>query len=88
MPKKASLVPKISHTNVKHNNNDIYVYERITKYNLEKRFNEVVSSQLISKIAVGSTEVAPTRPRRNNFDASEIISRDRLFLTKLEAIRG
>jgi hypothetical protein len=46
MPRKASLVPKNSRINVKRNNGDIYVYERITKYNPEKRFNEVVSSQL------------------------------------------
>jgi hypothetical protein len=41
---------------VKRNNGDIYVYERITKYNPEKRFNEVASSQLIGKIPAGSHE--------------------------------
>ena len=49
MPRKASLVPKTSRINVKRNNGDIYVYERITKYNPQKHFNEVVSSQLIGK---------------------------------------
>jgi hypothetical protein len=34
MQKKALLAQKISRINVKRNNGDIYVYERITKYNL------------------------------------------------------
>ena len=48
MPRKASQTPKTSRINVKRNNGDTYVYERITKYNIEKRYNEVVSSQLVA----------------------------------------
>jgi hypothetical protein len=69
MSKKASLLPKTSRINVKRNNGDIYVYERITKYNPEKHFNEVVSSQLIGKIPA----VAPTRPRCNKLVAIRIL---------------
>jgi transposase len=83
MPRKASLVPKTSRINVKRNNGDIYVYERIIKYNPEKRFNEVVSSQLIGKIPAGSTEVAPTRPRRNKLDALRTASCKRVGVTDI-----
>ena len=83
MPRKASLVPKTSRINVKRNNGDIYVYERITKYNPQKHFNEVVSSQLIGKIPAGSTEVAPTRPRRNKLDAIRTASCKRVGVTDI-----
>ena len=83
MPKKASQEPKTSRINVKRNNGDTYVYERITKYNPEKRFNEVISSQLIGKIPAGKMEIAPTRPRRDKSDAIQTASCKRVGVTNI-----
>lgn len=65
MPRKALLELKTCHVNVKRNNGDIYVYERIIKYNPEKRYNEVIESRLVGKIPFGKKEIVPTRPRRD-----------------------
>lgn len=64
MPRKASLQPKTRRVNIKRSNGDTYVYERITKYNPEKQYNEVISSHLIGKIPAGGEEIVPTRKRR------------------------
>ncbi len=50
MPKKANLEPKTRTIRVPQKNGDIYVYERITKYNPEKHYNEVIKSRLITII--------------------------------------
>ena len=65
MPRKATMEPKTSRVNVKRANGDTYVYERITKYNPEKRYNEVIHSRLVGKIPAGQTEITQTRPRRD-----------------------
>jgi transposase len=83
MPKKASQDPKTRQINIKRNNGDTYVYERITKYNPEKRFNEVVSSRLIGKIPAGKTEIVPTRPRRNNSGVTRTASCKRVGVTDI-----
>jgi hypothetical protein len=44
-------------------NGDIYVYERITKYDPEKGYTRNVSTKLIGKIVKGEGEIQPTRPR-------------------------
>ena len=66
MPRKASLQPKTRRVNIKRSNGDTYVYERITKYNPEKQYNEVISSHLIGKIPAGRDEIVPTRKRRKS----------------------
>jgi hypothetical protein len=83
MPRKASPATKTSRVNVKRNNGDTYVYERTTKYNPEKRFNETISSQLIGKIPAGSAKVIPTRPRRTMSDANRTASCKRVGVTDI-----
>ena len=48
----------------KQKNGDIYVFERHTKYNPDKKYNEVVYERLLYKILKGGTEPVPTRPRK------------------------
>ncbi len=64
MPRKASTEPKTRTIRVPQKNGDIYVYERITKYNPEKHYNEVIKSRLIGKIPYGQNEMVPTRPKK------------------------
>ena len=47
-------------------NGDIYVIERKTQYDPEKKFNVVLSSKIIGKIPLGQNQVVPTRPKRPN----------------------
>ena len=44
-------------------NGDIYVIERKTQYDPEKKFNVVLSSKIIGKIPLGQNQVFPTRPK-------------------------
>jgi transposase len=46
-------------------NGDIYVLERKTVYDPEKKYNKVLSTKLISKIPKGTQTCVPTRPKRN-----------------------
>ena len=50
----------------KQKNGDIYVIQRITQYDPEKKYNKVLSSTLIGKIIKGEGEIVPTRPRRKS----------------------
>lgn len=45
-------------------NGDIYVLERKTIYNAEKKYNKVLCTKLISKIPKGTEIAVPTRPKR------------------------
>ena len=45
-------------------NGDIYVIERQTRYDPEKKYNVVLSSKIIGKIPLGQNQVVPTRPKR------------------------
>ena len=83
VPKKASLEPRTSRINVKRSNGDTYVYERIIKYNPEKRFNEVISSQLIGKIPAGKAEISTTRPRRGKSHAIQTASCKRVGVASI-----
>jgi transposase len=56
--------------NNKQKNGDIYVFERQTIYDKDKKYNRVVSSKLLSKIPKGSETPIPTRPKKPNFDKS------------------
>ena len=44
-------------------NGDIYVIERQTRYDPEKKYNVVLSSKIIGKIPLGQNQVVPTRPK-------------------------
>lgn len=65
MPAKPSgeIKTKIIHQSQK--NGDIYVLERRTIYDPEKKYNKVLSTRLIAKIPKGEKNPVPTRPRRN-----------------------
>ena len=47
-------------------NGDVYVYERETRYDPEKKYNKVIGSRLLYKIPSGSTVPVPTRAKRKS----------------------
>ena len=65
MPAKPSgeIKTKIIHQSQK--NGDIYVLERRTIYDPEKKYNKVLSTRLIAKIPKGEKNPVPTRPKRS-----------------------
>ena len=64
MPARASGEVKTMTVNVTQKNGDIYVMERQTLYDPEKKYNRIISSKLIAKIPKGETTPVPTRPKR------------------------
>lgn len=66
MSRKASGKPKIYPVKKLQKNGDIYVYERTSVYDPEKRYYKSVSSKLIGKIPAGTTEMTSTRPRKKS----------------------
>lgn len=64
MPAKASCEVKTRTVHQLQKNGDIYVIERQTRYDPEKKYNVVLSSRIIGKIPNGETSVVPTRPKR------------------------
>lgn len=65
MPAKPSGEIKTSIVRQTQKNGDIYLLERRTIYDTEKKYNRVLSSRLISKIPKGSETPVPTRPKRD-----------------------
>lgn len=63
MALKASEEVKTRIVQQKQKNGDIYVIERRTKYNPDKKFNVVLSSKILGKIPKGEEEMVPTRPK-------------------------
>ena len=45
-------------------NGDIYIIERKTQYDSEKKYNVVLSSKIVGKIPLGENQIVPTRPKR------------------------
>ena len=82
MPAKASgeIKTRIIHSPQK--NGDIYVLERQTLYDPQKKQNDVLSTKLLSKIPKGSKTPVPTRPKRSNSAKGSEIS------TKITASRN
>ncbi len=70
MPKKASLGPKTARISVPQKNGSVYIYERITQYDPEKKYNRVLSSRLIGKIPQGETDMVSTRGKNPPATAS------------------
>ena len=64
MPRKASGEIKTRTIHQPQKNGDIYVIERQTRYDPEKKYNVVLSNRLIGKIPKGGTYIVPTRPKR------------------------
>jgi transposase len=73
MPAKPSgeIKTRIVHNTQK--NGDIYVLERKTVYDSDKKQDKVLSTKLLSKIPKGSETPIPTRPKRPYFDKSSEI---------------
>ena len=67
MPAKPSGKIKTGIVRCTQKNGDIYVLERQTIYDTEKKQTKVLSSKLLSKIPKGSETEVPTRPKRQPF---------------------
>lgn len=65
MPRKASGEIKTRIVHQQQKNGDIYVLERKTQYDPDKKYNRVISTTLINKIPKGASEPVPTRPKRS-----------------------
>ncbi len=63
MPRKASGALRTQRVERLQKNGDTYIYEVVTLYNPEKKYNEHVSSKLLGKKAEDGT-IVPTRPRK------------------------
>lgn len=50
--------------NVTQKNGDIYVMERQTLYDTDRKYNRIISSKLIAKIPKGTEIPVATRPKR------------------------
>jgi len=64
MPRKRSGEAKTMIIRQTQKNGDIYVHERQVIYNPDTRNNTILDSKLIGKIAKGTNEMIPTRPKR------------------------
>ncbi len=64
MPAKPSGKIKTALVNVTQKNGDIYVMERQSVYNPEKKYYRIISSKLVAKIPKGEKDPVPTRPKR------------------------
>lgn len=74
MPAKASGEIKTRIVHQPQKNGDIYVLERKTLYDPVKKYNQVLSSRIISKIPKGEINPVPTRPKRRKDEKIEISS--------------
>ena len=68
MPAKPSKEVKTRIIRNTQKNGDIYVFERKTIYDPNKKWNEVLSSRLLSKIPKGTETPVSTRPKKSKFD--------------------
>ena len=57
-------------------NGDIYVLERQSLYDPDKKWNKVLSTKLLSKIPKGSQTPIPTRPKKSSIDKTLESSRN------------
>ena len=78
--KKAMSRPRIGKIHIgerqeKRKNGDIYIYERVTKYNPKTKKTVTISGKLKGKILAGTTEIIPTRPKKCKNEISEIATR-------------
>ena len=90
MPAKPSGKIKTSIIHKPQKNGDIYVLERKTKYDPEKKYTRVLSTKLISKIPKDSKIPVPTRPKRrktnDSAEKSEIVSAKRMHVGMMDII--
>lgn len=90
MPARPSGIIKTSIVRQKQKNGDIYLLERKTIYDPEKKYNRVLSTKLVSKIPKGSEIPVPTRPKRSKKPYSEqkdgFVSAKRLHIGMMDII--
>lgn len=90
MPAKPSGKIKTSTVKQKQKNGDIYVLERTTIYDPEKKYNRVLGTRLIAKIPKGSEIPVPTRPKHSKTTDSdkktEIVSAKRNHVGMMDII--
>lgn len=63
MGRKASGKERHDRIEKKQKNGTIYVYDRVSVYDSEKRYYKSIKSTLIGKKMPGSDEIVPTRPK-------------------------
>ncbi len=73
MPEKASGRIKTGIVKERQKNGDIYVFERQTRYDPEKRYNVTVSKVLLGKIPSGETEMVETRYKKGSRLKSQLM---------------
>ena len=83
MPRPRTGKIHVGERQEKRKNGDIYVYERVTKYNPETKKTVTVSEKLKGKILAGTTEIIPTRPKRSQKESSETAIRKKTGLTDI-----
>lgn len=71
MPAKPSGEIKTKIVRQPQKNGDIYILERQTIYDTDKKYNKVLSSKLIAKIPKGEKDPVPTRPKRSKTTKSD-----------------
>ena len=90
MPAKPSGQIKTSVIKKPQKNGDVYILERKTIYDPEKKYTRVLSTKLISKIPKGSEIPVPTRPKKrkkSDLDTkSEIVSAKRAHVGMMDII--
>ena len=90
MPAKPSGEIKTSTIHQTQKNGDIYVLERKTQYDPDKKYNRVLSTKLIAKIPKGETIPVATRPKRNKNSKSdaknEIVTAKRKHIGMMDII--
>ena len=68
MPRKASGAINVGIIRERQKNGDIYIYERKTKYDPNKKYSDTISKVLIGKIVNGTDEIVDTTPKRRMAD--------------------
>lgn len=90
MPAKPSGKIKTSTVKQLQKNGDIYILERKTVYDPEKKYTKVLSTKLMSKIPKGSEIPVPTRPKRskkpNSYIKTKIVSAKRTHVGMMDII--
>ena len=90
MPAKPSGGIKTKIVRQPQKNGDIYILERQTIYDTEKKYNKVLSSKLVAKIPKGEKNPVPTRPKRNKTTKpdteTKIVSAKRMHVGMMDII--
>lgn len=90
MPAKPSGEIKTKIVRQPQKNGDIYILERQTIYDTDKKYNKVLSSKLVAKIPKGEKDPVPTRPKKNKTTKpdteTKIVSAKRMHVGMMDII--